>query len=154
MSDHASTPIPDEPDQPLPPDAEPTAEQAPIQASGSTAEPTADQPVPPAANMPPPTPPSTAPLQPAPPWRPGRGRLMRRGPLLPLATGLIGLMLGIVIGAAGLGLIVVVARHVHQGPAFRGDNRARHFQDNRQLPRPGQFGRPLRPGGVPTPTPS
>jgi len=77
-----------------------------------------------------------------------------------VATGLIGLMLGMIIGAAGLGLAVVVARQVHHGPAFRGDDRGQHLRDNRPMPRPGQFGRPgrpVRPGQVnptPAPTPS
>ena len=52
--------------------------------------------------------------------------------LPPLATGLVGLMLGLMIGAVGMGLLAAVAFHhgprAHHGP---GDGRGHHWQDNR-----------------------
>jgi len=107
MSDQSSTPLPDEPDHPLPPESTPTADQP----SAAAPPPAASRS---SAAAPPPGPPGTAPPTvpadatppPSTPWGPPAASWLRRrgprpGPLLPVATGLIGLMLGIVIGVAG-----------------------------------------------------
>jgi hypothetical protein len=53
-----------------------------------------------------------------------------------VATGLVGLLLGIMIGAVGVGLVSAVWRHA----PVRGDNRGHHWQDNRPpMPRPPRY---------------
>ena len=107
-----------------------------------------------------PDPSSARAAAPAPPWveesiaelprgtRPAGPRDIRRGyrprGMLAVATGVIGLMIGVLIGAAGVVLVGAVVRHTHHGHGFRGDDRADHRRDDRPFPGPGR----MNPGPV------
>jgi hypothetical protein len=82
-------------------------------------------------------------------WAPGpmpgsvRGAVRSRG-MLAIATGLVGLMIGVLIGALGVVFVAAIARHVHahHGDGFRGDNRGNFRRDDRPRPpfiQPGQL---------------
>jgi anti-sigma factor RsiW len=111
-----------------------------------------------AGGVPPPVPPTPT------GWVPGRPRsgfYGRRRPrwAAPFVTGMVGLIIGMIIGAAVVGVIGIVVRHAHHGPSFRGDNRAHHSQYNRPGPatRPGPgipFHRLGTQPAAPTPTPT
>jgi hypothetical protein len=73
--------------------------------------------------------------------------------MLAIATGVVGLMIGVLIGALGVVFVAAIARHVHEhhGPGFRPDDRGNYWRDDpprRPFIQPGQVN-PVLPG---TPT--
>ncbi len=80
-------------------------------------------PVEPPATNPPPPPPAAA--------APAGSAAFSSGWIAPLATGLIGLFLGIMIGAVGFGLVSAVWHHSSHD---RDDDRGQHWQDDRSRP--------------------
>jgi len=83
-----------------------------------------------AATLPVGEPPATH-VTPPPPAPPAGSGLFSSGWIAPLATGLIGLFLGIMIGAVGVGVVSAVWHHSAHD---RDDDRGQHWQDDRPGP--------------------